>query len=108
MKFKIINSKKADIPIMVLIIGVFAICGFAILSFYSSDKIVLENSELGVELFEEMSCDIESFYFYVNLGNTPEEAAQKIKDLTYDANLNSINIVKERGNVKISSTVVLS
>ncbi len=76
MKNKLIKNKKADVPIMILVIGVIAICILAILSFFNSDSSFKSNT--GVEVIEEINADVEEFYFYVNAGFSEEEAAGKI------------------------------
>jgi hypothetical protein len=70
-----IKNKKADVPVMILVIGVVAICILAISSF-----VVVKGREdsLGLELLEEIHSDVEKFYFYVNAGFSKEKAAQNI------------------------------
>lgn len=52
------KDKKGDIPLTVLIIGVFAVCTLAILSFiYISYQ--LNKSFVGIEIMEEANAQIE-------------------------------------------------
>jgi len=52
-------NKKGDLPLTVLIIGVFGVCTLAILSFiYSSFQI--QKSFIGVEIMEKANIQIES------------------------------------------------
>ncbi len=51
-------NKKADVPVTILVIGVFAVCTLALLSFmYSSNK--LNKSLDGIKLMEEANAKIE-------------------------------------------------
>ncbi len=72
---KFIQNKRADVPVMVLVIGVIALCILAILSFISVGS---KEDYLGVELIEEIHSDVEKFYFYKNTNFPDGEAAQKI------------------------------
>jgi hypothetical protein len=67
-----IKYKQGDITIMILVIGVFAVCSLALLSFYYSD-IKVKNSFVGIELMENINVEIEKYYFYKNLGIEDEE-----------------------------------
>ena len=73
----LIKSKKADIPVTILVIGVFIICGLTIFSFIVSTSLSKKHG-LGNGLFEEIHSDIERFYFYLNTGDSKEIAAEKI------------------------------
>jgi hypothetical protein len=77
MKNKLIKNKKADIPITILTIMVVAICILAILSFIDSGK-KYEPDYSGVGLIEEINSNVEKFYFYLNVGFSEDEAAEKI------------------------------
>lgn len=74
---KIIQDKKADISITILVLGVFAICAVAIISFIivgSSSS----NTFSGPETIENLSSNLENFYFYINAGYSPQDAANMI------------------------------
>ena len=71
------KNKRGDIPVVILVIGVVALCGLAIASFVISDWDITEGP-FGVGLMEEVNADIEKFHFYKNLGDTKEEAGRKI------------------------------
>ncbi len=77
MKNKLIKNKKADIPVTILAIMVVAICILAILSFISSGQ-TNKPDYLGVGLIEEINANVEKFYFYLNVGFSEDEAAEKI------------------------------
>lgn len=57
------KNKKADISIAVLVIGVFAVCTLALLSFIISDIRVGQNF-VGVDKMEEINSQIENYYLY--------------------------------------------
>jgi hypothetical protein len=55
-------NKKGDLPVTILVIGVFAICGLALLSFFNS-TIQIKKSFVGIDLMEEMNYKIEEGNF---------------------------------------------
>lgn len=56
----LINNRKGEIPLVILVMGILTICVLAILSFEFSN---FSKDELGIGLFEELSSDIETFSF---------------------------------------------
>ena len=74
---RVIHNKGGVIPIMILIIGVFALCTLAIVSFLMSGKIN-RTDDIGVEATNFINSKIEAFDFYVSLGFPETEAAEKI------------------------------
>ena len=76
---KLIKNRQGDVPVMILVLLVIAICGMAILSFIIFNKSGAGN-ELGVEVIEEMNSDIEKFYFYLNVLDD-NKAAEMIEDI---------------------------
>jgi hypothetical protein len=53
------RNKRGDIPVTLLVIGVFVVCTLAMISFINSDR----NSEktfVGLEIMEKMNLDIET------------------------------------------------
>jgi hypothetical protein len=70
-------NKRGDVSIVLLVIGVFAICALAIISFLLHLRIK-EGNFADIETFENLSSQAEDFYFYVNSGLSPEEAAERI------------------------------
>jgi hypothetical protein len=94
-------NKKADVPVMVLVIGVVAICSLAIFSFIAAKKIIEENSlENGLYLFEQVYSDLEKFYFYSNeeIGFSESDSAKMIGAEIIDGNL---IIKKGAGGIEI-------
>ncbi len=70
-------NKRGDIPITILVIGVFAICGLAMISFFLS----VNNQKAGFEnirVIEEIKFENEKYLFYEALGLSESE----IKDFT--------------------------
>ncbi len=51
-------DKKGDIPITILVIGVFVVCTLALFSFFSSIKL-LDHSFTGLDVIEEVNYEIE-------------------------------------------------
>ncbi len=74
------KNNRGDIPITILVIGVFVICTLAILSFFVS-SINLRNSFVGVDIIEKVNGVIEKsqfdneelndFYFETNKTRLP-------------------------------------
>lgn len=56
-------NKKADISITILVLGVIAVCGIAILSFYSSE-ISVKKDFIGLEMIEKINSLAEEVKFY--------------------------------------------
>ena len=78
-------NKRGDLPVTILIIGVFAVCTLALLSFfYSSYQI--HKSFVGVEMIEKANVQIEShnlehFYIYKNVTKiSPEWGSGWLKE----------------------------
>lgn len=72
------NNKRASIPITILVLGVFAVCGLALITFtffgYKSGPLIAET-------IEGINTDVEKFYFYTSdiVGDSLETAIKKIK-----------------------------
>lgn len=63
------RNKRGDIPITILVIGVFVVCTLAILSFFAS-SISLRNSFAGVDIVKGLNEDMERAEFNkIDLGN---------------------------------------
>ncbi len=74
------NRKKAtSIPIMVLVIGALVVFTFAIMSFVKNLSSTRSTS-LDLEPLKEVYIDAVGFYFYRNLGQSNEEAFNKINN----------------------------
>ena len=65
-------NKKGDIPVTILVIGVFAICLIAILSFYISDSKVKKDF-YSIEIIEQAKILKDKIGVYEKLGFSEEE-----------------------------------
>ena len=99
-------NKKGDISIVILVIGIIAVCFLAIFSFVKlNDKI--SDDFLGIGLIETMNSIEEEQDFYDetnfdgNYGNLFERGNVKIK--INDENVNGVYIVKEIGFLNLFS-----
>jgi hypothetical protein len=77
---KIFRTKKADIPIVILVIGVIALCSLTLLNLFVSESRVV-GSFYGVSLMHGLSLDIDKYNFYKNLGLSDEEINSKMNIL---------------------------
>ena len=98
-------NKRADISIVILVIGIIAVCFLAILSFVKLNKNMNDNF-LGIGLIETMNSVEEEFNFYDeknefsgNYGNVFEREGffGKIKININDENVHGVYISKETG-----------
>ncbi len=75
-------DKRGDISITLLVIGIFAVCTLAIITFVLQTQIVLpfqmNEHFANLELFKNLSSQVEDFYFYMNSGLSQEAAAERI------------------------------
>lgn len=56
-------NKKGDVPTAILVLGVFALCTLALISFYASG-IFVKNTFFGPNLVEQMNSNINEYNFY--------------------------------------------
>ena len=82
MNKKFIQNKKADIPVMILVMGVLAVCALAIISFYFSDR-EMEKSFMDVGLMEQINSQMEKYIFYKSVGMNENEI-QDILEIKID------------------------
>ena len=78
-----LDQRKGDIPITILVFGVLTICLIAILSFYFSDRAVKNNFD-SIGLIEQAVVIKEKISFYENLGFSEDEIS-KIFEIKSDA-----------------------
>jgi hypothetical protein len=76
------KNKRGDIPITILVIGVFAVCTLAILSFIAS-TISLRNSFVGIDLTEKINKQIETKEFGGQNNFLLHEETNKTRGLDY-------------------------
>lgn len=60
-------NKKGDVPVTILVVGVFALCSLAMLTFFMAD-FKMGNSFVGVSIMEKMDATIDEYYFHINNG----------------------------------------
>lgn len=106
MAYKLELNKRADISITLLVIGVFAVCTLAILSFIFYTTIN-QGSFVNTETFENLYSQVENFYFYVNSGLSVEESAQKI-GAQIDGNKLILNAQQDESRLFASTKKILS
>lgn len=83
MKSRTIKNKRGDIPITILVIGVLAVCGLVIFSFYSSSESV--NEDFGtVSVVEKAVKEKEKISLYEGLGFSDEDI-ERIFNVRSDA-----------------------
>lgn len=66
------KNKKGDIPVTILVIGVFAICSLALLTFFISD-FKISNSFVGLDVMEKMNAQIDEYNYYQMRGVSNEK-----------------------------------
>ncbi|MEK6884045.1 MAG: hypothetical protein AABY22_30730 [Nanoarchaeota archaeon] len=66
-------NKRGDIPVTILVLGVFLICTVAFASFIYADS-KFKGGFYGLNLQEKINSDVEQIYTYVNLGYSLEDA----------------------------------
>jgi hypothetical protein len=107
MKNNIIKSRKGDVSITILVIGVFAVCSLAVISFMIF-KAQNNNSSVNMEIFENLSSAVEKYYFYLNSGLSPDVAATNVGGQIQNGQL-VLNSILKNGNdilVSIKYTVI--
>jgi hypothetical protein len=58
-----INNKRGDIPVTILVVGVVFICAIALMSFIAS-SISIRKSFTGIALVEQLNSQVEEHLFY--------------------------------------------
>ncbi len=77
---KINSSKKGNLPITLFVIGIFAVSGFALLTFFIAD-FRISNSFVGVEVLQKINSFSDEYKFYKNVGISDDEL-EKMFNLT--------------------------
>ncbi len=101
---KIRKNKRGveALPTLILVLGVLAICGLAILTFFLSMWKTEKAEIIGTNLFERIYSDVEKFHLYVAMGFSPEDAASKITDtsqaIKIDAHIEKNKILVIKGS----------
>ena len=95
----LMKSKRGEVPVVILVIGVVAICIFALLSFAFSFNISNKDF-ISINSLENVSAIEEQVQFYKNLGLNPENYL----DVKYDGKLYYV-IDKQMSNGEIKFMV---
>ncbi|MEK6926325.1 MAG: hypothetical protein AABW50_03540 [Nanoarchaeota archaeon] len=74
---KIKFNKRGDVPVMILVLGVFLICAIALLSFYFVNFKALKNFQ-GYLAVEEANSLAEEYTFYKSIGLNQEISEKAI------------------------------
>ena len=67
-------NKKANIPITILVIGVFALCALAMFTFFVSD-FKIGNTFVGLGIMESVNAQLDEYYFLKEKGMDDETLA---------------------------------
>lgn len=70
------RNKKGDIPTVILVIGVFAVCTVGIITFFIAD-FHTANSFVGVQVMQKFNAQVEEYTFYLNQGISPTKLQNK-------------------------------
>ncbi len=80
---RITKNKKADIPIVVLVLGVFFICMMVLSSFYLF-KNRMNRTFVGTGIIEKAVAIEDKYYFYKNTGKFSEQEIEDILRIQRD------------------------
>jgi hypothetical protein len=75
---KIIKNKRGDLPIIILVLGVFLICMIALGSFLIFENKIKKIVFTGTDIIERASAIEDKYYFYKNTGKFSEEKIEEI------------------------------
>lgn len=98
-------NKRGDIPVTVLVLGVFAVCTMALFSFaYSNFKI--GNSFVGLDLVEKINSKYDEYSFYKTLGFDDNKIKTFLeegeKDFLFEGNSFYVNKTQTKFRVSLS------
>ena len=65
-------NKKGDLPVTLLVIGIFAVCAFALLTFFISD-FKISNSFAGPNKMMNINAYADEYMFYKNAGMSDDK-----------------------------------
>lgn len=82
---KIFRNKKGDIAITLLVVGVFAVCSLALLTFFISDFKV-GNSFVGIDKVHKLNSDLDAYEFYKSEGISEESLNTIFRDSILEKN----------------------
>ena len=58
-----LQNRKGDVPTAILVLGTFAVCALALVSFFAS-SILVETTFFGPDLVEKMNSQVNEYKFY--------------------------------------------
>lgn len=76
-----LGNKKGDLPVTILVIGVFAVCSLALITFFISDLKTV-NSFGSIDLMENISVQINQYNYFLSQGTSIDllEQAFNVKE----------------------------
>lgn len=92
------KNKRGDIPVMVLVMGIIAVCMFAILTFYMSDRNTKNAFEI-IDTVKAASLIDDKIIFYENAGYGTTEVI-KILNLNVDGNKKYYSVSEDKITVR--------
>jgi hypothetical protein len=81
---KLMTNKKADIAITIFVLGVVALCIYALVTFYLSSNNVNKNI-VRTSVMEQINTKIEQYAFYKNTGEFTDDEIANILGVQVDA-----------------------
>ena len=67
-----LQNRKGDVPTAILVLGTFAVCALALVSFFASNLFV-ETTFFGPDLVEKMNSQVNEYNFYSSKNLNSEE-----------------------------------
>jgi len=100
------KNKKGSLPIIIFVLGVFAVCAVAIISFVVSLSFTRVHSS-DTNVFEDIYSTVEKIYFYrnINYGGFTEKEIEDLLDVEITGNV--LKISREWGDLSVVYTKVL-
>ena len=75
-------NKKSNVPVILFVIGVFAVCSFALLTFFISG-FRFSNSFVGITTMQELNIQQDEYSFYLDKG-VPESKIDTYFNVSQD------------------------
>lgn len=101
---KNINNKRGDVPITILVIGVFSVCTLALISFYYA-SVQVGNAFAGINMLENINSIAEKIKFYEINNLNPELGETKNGDVILNTEKTS-EYYSITGEYKISEGIM--
>jgi hypothetical protein len=84
LKLKMINNKRAQVAEIIFVLGVVALCIYALVSFFLSSASVNKNIA-GTNIMEQINTKIEQYSFYKNTGDFTNDEIMSLLGVQADA-----------------------